>query len=893
MTRSRLVSLDAIAHYAESAPQSPALIEPDGATFSYKDLWAQIEMVSRRLEEAGIGAGERVALLLPQGGGEVLAAAGVLNCHTAITLKTKSSTTEVEACLKMLSVSALIAAPEFEAQVEAAIGLGITVLIARKGESPKDWHIRVPALQLNQRNPPPEAVTFSFSSGTTGTSKIVPVTATNLNARITSLSNYVQLTASDRLLLMISQSFGVSVLYTHAQFSVGGVVIATEGFDPASYSSWLNKLRPTWYICAPTVHHAALSQLKVAPPRRPLSLRFIESSFAPLPEELREEIEQILGVPLLTQYGATEAGIIASDFLSSGGHVPNRVGRSRGSEIGIMNSSGLLLPVDQEGEIAVRGPAVASGYVDNPEATRAAFRDGWYRTGDAGRLDADGNLYLTGRLKEIINRGGEKIFPGEVDAVIASHPAVLEAASFAVPHPTLGENLACAVVLRKESIGRVTAIELRQFAAERLASFKVPHRIRFVDQIPRSELGKPQRWLLAQNLPARAGYPPAPHEISVRRLSYDVDDIFYKLHEIWARILERNDLTFDEDFFEAGGDSLAAINMLAEVDERFGSQTSEAAAAFLDEPTLERLTDLVGKPKLAPPDRNDSAEIRVFPVTAEDSGPCLFCVPSNKEEGLYFRRLATHLRGNINLLIVRPANTLHSCALFTYESAGIDMANEVRKVQPEGPYLLGGYCYGGTVAVEAARKLRKDGHDVRVVLFDTPMPGWPPVLHYGHAWLDKARHQWKEFCGGDSNSVAGRPSLPHKLLWLRGMLGIFVRRCLWSAIVPFRSLLAKVELSPTIAKFLAWTQAGFLPLYRPQLIDAPILHFLCADEPRIEENISRYGWREVAAKGITEQLVALDHPNTLHESNLPSIAQSISAWIKLPVSNKIDSLLSD
>jgi acyl-CoA synthetase (AMP-forming)/AMP-acid ligase II/thioesterase domain-containing protein/acyl carrier protein len=887
MARSRLVSLDAIAHYAESTPQSPALIEPDGATFSYKDLWAQIEMVSRRLEGAGIGAGERVALLLPQGGGEVLAATGVLNCHTAITLKTKSSTTEVEACLKMLSVSALIAAPEFEAQVEAAIGLGITVLVARKGESPKDWHIRVPALQLNPRNPPPEAVTFSFSSGTTGTSKIVPVTATNLNARITSLSNSVQLTASDRLLLMISQSFGVSVLYTHAQFSVGGVVIATEGFDPASYSSWLNKLRPTWYICAPTVHHATLSQLKAEPPSRPLSLRLIESSFAPLPEELRKELEQILGVPVLTQYGATEAGIIASESLSSGGRIPTRVGRSRGSEIGIMSSSGLLLPAGQEGEIAVRGPAVASGYVDTPELTRVAFRDGWYRTGDAGRLEADGNLYLTGRLKEIINRGGEKIGPAEVDAVLATHPAVLEAAAFALPHRTLGEAVACAVVLRGGDSPRVSAIELRRFLSERLAPFKVPHRIVFVGKIPRAELGKPQRWLLTERFGQGRTTPSDPAETWDPRLPYVTNDLRYKIREIWGRILDRDDVALSEDFFEAGGDSLAAVNMLSEVDERFGSKTSELAASFFDEPTIEHLTTLVGAPVFPRPAYGASNQIQIFPVRANGSGTRMYLAAADEDEGLYFRRLAKRLEGIIDVSVVRPANTFYSRSLFTFESAAEEMTKLILQEQGEGPYIVGGYCFGGVVAFEAARQLALGNRQVRLILFDVPMPGYPGFLCYVKneflSVLRRLLHEQriKPDVSPGPTADANMPLSTTPTSMGKRMSQIAKSRSrmfLWYAISHARQSVQPLEKYRLIQRLLETSTREYFPVYRARPIDVPILHFLCAEELDDFMASSRLGWRNVARHGIEERSIPQNHMNALHESSLPAIVEVIQKW---------------
>jgi len=890
MARSRLVSLNAIARYAESTPQSPALINSEGATLSYQELWAQIEMVSRQLKVAGIGAGERVALLLPQGRDEVLATTGVLNCHTPIVLKTKSSITEVEDCLEQLSVSALIAAPEFEAQVKAAIGLGITVLVARNWESPKDWQVHFPAVQRGQDNALPEAAIFSFSSGTTGTSKIVPVTATNLNARIASLFNSLQLSDSDRLLLLIAQSFGVSILYAHTQFSVGGVVIATRGFDPAAYSSWLNNLRPTWYICSPTVHHAALSQLKAEPPSRPLSLRFVESSFAPLPEELRQEIEQFMGLPVLTQYGATEAGIIASESLSSGSRVPNRVGRSQGSEIGIMSSSGILIPAGQEGEIAVRGPAVASGYVGSPELTRAAFRDGWYWTGDAGRLEADGTLYLTGRLKEIINRGGEKIGPDEVDTVLATHPAVLEAAAFAVPHRTLGEDVACAVVLREGDCHRVSAIGLRRFLAGRLAPFKVPHRIMFVDKIPRGEVGKPLRRLLTERFGQGRTTPSDPAETWDRNLPYVTNDLLYKIREIWGRVLDQGDVALCEDFFEAGGDSLGALKMLSEVDERFGSKTSEQAASFFDEPTIQHLTTLIGKPVFPRPAYGASNQIHIFPLSDNGSATRMYLAPADEDEGLYFRRLAKHLEGIIDVSVVRPANTFYSRSLSTFESAAEDMTKLILQEQAEGPYLVGGFCFGGVVALEAARLLAHRNFEVRLLLFDVPMPGYPGFMNYLRSGFGTAlrklvpphHEQSIKYSALPDPSAPGNKPLSKTPASagsrIRQIARSRSRMILWHAIARARQLIRPLERYSLTQRVLEIATQEYFPIYRARPIRVPILHFVCTNESNALTTSSRLGWRKVARQGIEEQSIPQDHMNALHESSLPVIVEVIRKW---------------
>lgn len=865
MLSSSCASIGAIAAYAESSPQSPALIKPDGIILTYKELWARILAVGGRLHEGGIGAQETVAILVPQGVLEVLAVAGVLNHCVCAPLQSKTTVAEVRAALGRLGATALIVSPEREAEAEAAISMGLTVLVAHNMECPGEWLIRRPASPPPVRANVSEAILLLITSATTGSSKLVPLTAVNLDAQTAPRSRLLRLNASDRMLQMTSLCHSMGIENTLAQFLAGGAVIATGGFDPTAYVGWLYELEPTWYDCAPTVHQAALAELKRTSLDRPISLRLVQSSGAPLPGEIRQDLEQILHIPVLNDYGMSETGPIATDAFLPRDRIPNSAGRSCGLEIAILNSFGEALLSNEEGEIAVRGPAVFSGYADDPDVNRTAFRNGWFCTGDVGRLDQEGNLFITGRIKEMINRGGEKISPAEVDAVLALHPAICEAASFAVSHPTLGEDVASAVVLRASGETPVSASELRAFAAQRLAAFKVPRRIYFVDEIPRGELGKPQRWLLTERLSGSQSAPPSPAEVTENRLADEVEYIPYKLHEIWARILECDNLGYDEDFFTAGGDSLMAITMLAEVDQRFGGQTSASAASFLDEPTLAHLADLVRDGPRALSSQNTSSEMRIFPVSELGLAKRLFCVPADEEEGLYFRRLARHLSGQIDVSIVRPANTRNCYSLFTFERAGEAMAKLIRQSQPEGPYLVGGFCYGGIVAVEAARNLVLHGQTVRVVLFDVMMPGFPSPFRGWRGWFKRVGFEWRAFREGNHLGAAKK---------LRG----FRLRLAWFAIVPFRELLAPIEHVPFIRRVLGWAQRGYFPLYSARPIHAPILHFLSADEAEPINSLSRFGWRSVARRGIEERYLAFDHASILHESNLPEIVDTIQRW---------------
>jgi oxalate---CoA ligase len=881
-------TIDAIARFAESAPHSPALICPDGIVLDYEKLNVLTAAVAERLKNAGIEHHQAVAVLIPQGTLQIIAVTGVLKYCVCTPLHPRTTTSEVREALADLQVVAVLLTADFDAEAEAASSMGLVVLLADEQTPPNRWEIRHPRAKVDLHFASADAVLVLTTSATSGNSKYVPLTATNLDAQAEPRARRLILKSSDRLLQMTSLSHSMGIDNTLAQFSVGGSIIATNGFESSDYLHWLDELRPTWYDCSPTVHQAALEKLKQERPNKPISLRFIQSAGAPLPGNVMQDLEQILEVPVLSDYGMTETGPIASDAFLPGSRVPGSVGRTSGLEIGIMTTFGDLVPPLVEGEIVVRGPAVFSGYINNPGANSDAFRNGWFCTGDLGRLDPEGNLFLTGRLKEMINRGGEKILPAEIDTVLASHPAVRECASFAVPHPTLGEDVACAVVLRFAGEHPVSTAELRRFAAQNLATFKVPRRIYFVDEIPHGEQGKPQRWLLAQRFGAKYSLSALP----VQKLANDVDDIIYKLHEIWARVLNRIDLDFDEDFFSAGGDSLAAINMLAEVDQRFHSQTSASADRFFDEPTLVHLAELLGKPPMFRPSDDSSNDIRMFSVRENASCTRLFCVPADGDEGLYFRRLATHLDNQMGLSILRPMNTFYSQELFTFEHAGKTIASIIRKAQPEGPYLVGGFCYGGIICVETARQLRKEGQDVRLILFDVPTPGFPGLIGYCGTWVERGKRKWRALRGEAafttpsvsagamkqtlSDSVPNRMS--RTLTWIVANLSLISHRLLWYAAVPLRGAIAPIQEMPIVRSLLRWTQKGNFPLYRANSIDAPILHFLCSDEPELIDIVTRYGWRKVAQRGIVEEVVPYDHYNLLHESNLPRIARAILKW---------------
>jgi acyl-CoA synthetase (AMP-forming)/AMP-acid ligase II len=348
---------------------------------------------------------------------------------------------------------------------------------------------------------PDDIALVLHTSGTTSRPKIVPLSQRNVSASAAHIIAAIELTPADTC-LNIMPLFHIHGLIAAvlSSLAAGAAVSCTPGFDAFRFFQWLAEVKPSWYTAVPTMHQAILTRaernrdtIKATP------LRLIRSSSASLPPQVMEALERAFDCPVIEGYGMTEAAHqMASNPLPPRARKPGVVGIAAGPEIAIMDEEGNLLAQGATGEVVIRGPNVTAGYEANPDANLKAFANGWFRTGDQGIIDAEGYLRLTGRLKEQINRGGEKFSPLEVDEVLMDHPAVAQVVTFAVPHPKLGEEAGAAIVLRDGQ--QADERELRDFAAKRLADFKVPRKIVILAEIPKGATGKLQRIGLAQKL---------------------------------------------------------------------------------------------------------------------------------------------------------------------------------------------------------------------------------------------------------------------------------------------------------------------------------------------------------------------------------------------------------
>ena len=371
----------------------------------------------------------------------------------------------------------------------------------------------------------------------------------------------------------------------------GGSIACTPGFQAPRFLDWCDEFAPTWYTAVPTMHQAVLSRATENPARAANSrLRFIRSCSAPLPPKLMAEMEQAFRVPVLEAYGMTEASHqIATNPPPPAARKPGSVGLASGTEVAVMDGEGNLLAPEEIGEIVLRGPGVTAGYANNPDANRTSFINGWFRTGDNGKLDREGYLFITGRLKEIINRGGQKISPREIDEVLGTHPAVANAVAFAIPDDRLGEDVAAAVVLRPGHVA--TEIEIRNHAADRIAQYKVPRRIVFLDELPKGPTGKLQRIGLAaqlglDKLETTSGS--AKNEYAAPRTPTE-----RTLADLWEQLLGIERIGVNDDFLALGGDSMLAALIIARIREATGAPLS--ILAFFENPTIAELAGLIDR----------------------------------------------------------------------------------------------------------------------------------------------------------------------------------------------------------------------------------------------------------------------------------------------------------
>ncbi|MGH9169748.1 MAG: amino acid adenylation domain-containing protein [Acidimicrobiales bacterium] len=576
---------------------------------------------------------EVIAMSLPSNSELALNVLASMRVGTAAPMNPAATQSETEAYLAELRPRVLVTGAS-TAAANAAQGLGIQVL------DPERLALAGQPAALGP--PDPAAVALLLpTSGTTGRPKLVMLTHRNVTASALNIASSLRLGSEDRCLCMMPY-FHIHGLVAGlmAPLAAGGSVVASGAFDPGKIRLWFGEQGVTWYTGVPAIHRAVLdSMARNGTPAH--GLRFVRSSSSPLPPVLMAELETTLGIPAVEAYGMTECSHqLATNPLPPETRKPGTVGVAAGTEIAILHDGHIRTRPGLTGEVVVRGEGVTTGYRDNPRATAAAFHDGWFRTGDLGTLDDDGYLRLVGRLKEMINRGGEKIAPREVDEALLAHPAVAQAVTFPLPHRTLGEEVAAAVVLRQGQ--DVPPDELIRFAATRLAPHKLPRRLVVTDRIPAGATGKPQRGNMAERLGIHG-------EADSGELLGDPSEI----EAIWARLLHLDRVPPDADFFALGGDSLMALELVAEIEATL--QVAVPLSFFRSGPaTLARMKSLPPRLPEAGPTPESLQEPAGDAISFAEQG-VLAASMSSQEAALYNHATSFRIRGPLDLKRLRIA----------------------------------------------------------------------------------------------------------------------------------------------------------------------------------------------------------------------------------------------
>ncbi len=721
--------------HAAERPDAIALEDPHDLRLTHSQLLEHVRHLIVSLHASGVGRSSRVAIVLPNGVEMAVTLLGVTCVATAVPLNPIYRRDEFRSYFDEIKVDVLLTRRGFESEARAvAAEKGIPIL-----ELSSDGAMQLPAGErsaggsdLAQSG---DVALILLTSGSTGRSKKVPLTHRNICVSAADICRTLALSPEDRCLCMWEQfHVGGLVDLLLVPLASGGRVICAGGFDASLFYKLLESKQPTWFQGVPTT----LNELSVFAKKNFVNtsaapLRFIRAVAAALSPQLMEELENLFNVPVIQTFGMTEAGpLITTNLLPPAKRKPGSVGPSCGPEIRITAPDGTVLPTGETGEISIRGENVVAGYEDAPEANAISFRGGWFHTGDTGYLDEDGYLFLKGRLKEMINRGGEKITLQEIDDVLLSHPAIAQAASFAIKHRTLGEDVAAAIVLRTP--GALTQSEVRSFVSQKLADFKVPQRVLILDAMPRDPIGKVNRLTLA-TLASALDEPKAAEGATT--------EIERKLSQIWAAELGLPQVRLDDNFFALGGNSLSGVRLLASVEDSFGVQLP--ANALVDHVSVRQMAELLG-PDADPVSRSNwvpgsgsskslsESQVRrlaavmgtgVIPALRPGS-TIMVANPSGSRTPLVwcFNRPQTEMPGLLQHLDPeQPLLGLYSGSgelpntEDTIEKTGVHYAEALLELFPNADFSLGGNCHGAAVAHRIKRIFLAAGKPIEHVCY--------------------------------------------------------------------------------------------------------------------------------------------------------------------------------
>jgi oxalate---CoA ligase len=802
-----------------------AIIDPDGTSLTYGMLLRHLEDIGTVLRRSGIGREDRVACVVSHGSEAARALLAVASAATCVLVHPSFAADEFDVYLEEVRAKAIVIDGSESSVRGVARRRGIPIIEVGRPNGVVCVTTPLPDVAVGtSASAPPgpdDTAVILRTSGTTGRPKRVPLTHALLCRRVArGPVDIPYVTAEDRCLCLAPLCYYAGFYTLLVVLAAGSSIGWPRRLDADAFLAALETVRPSWYIAAPPVHSAIIARAAEHPDliaRHPL--RLIRSAAGELAPPLRAELERVFRAPVISTYATTETSRVAVNPLPPAPHKTGSLGRFVPGSVAILDTQGHPLPVGTEGEIGVRSPTVFDGYDGDPEATRAAFVNGWYRTGDLGRIDADGFLFLTDRIKDVINRGGTKVSPRAVEPALLVHPEVVAAAVFGMPHPTLGEDVAAAVVPQPGST--VTERDLLAFAAKRLSAFETPSRILLVERIPVNLMGKVQRTKLAEQLAPR---------LTVQYAA-PTTDLECTIAKIWARELRVGAVGLHDNFFALGGDSLTALCVITEVSR--ACRTALPTSTLLQASTVAQMAELIRSGGRL------QAGTALVAIRTGNHRPPLFCIHGAQGTVLGFRELADLLGPD------QPVYGLQSRGLdgvaappARIEDMAAHYLREIEAVAPEGPQFLCGFSMGGLIALEMAQQLRAAGRPVALLaMLDTRLnrvaclPGLTPVQkaafylrRAGEYGLRSARTFAAQ--GGPRGPVVD-PDAP--------------------------SVMRRVE----AVNFQAARR------YRPRLYPRPVVLYLARRAVGSSRYATLRGWRYLTREGLDIHVVPGDHDTVL------------------------------
>ncbi|MBT8037085.1 MAG: AMP-binding protein [Verrucomicrobiae bacterium] len=701
----------------------PAIYSEGGQVLSHTEVYDLVMRLGARLRAIGISRGDRVAICMSNGFGMSKAVLAVSAFADAVPMNPDYTEAEMMDYFRTVGASCVIVESGFSdlSSVRAANRLGIPDYRFRELEqSSKRLNIHT---DLDPSGPTDTALTL-LTSGSTGLPKIVPLSHLNICRSVYEINQSLDLSASDLCLCMWQQfHIGGLVDLLLAPLYRGGAVMVCQRFDAGQFFSLMDQWKPTWFQAVPAVFKDILIEAKRRNITKPFpSLRLLRSVAAKLDTEARRKLEEVFGVVVVQTYGMTEASPLVTSTSLCGSDPVDSLGKSMGTEIAVFADLERATSPRVTGAIAIRGENVFKGYENDPEANRVSFVDDWFLTGDLGWLDEEGRLYLTGRSKDLVNRGGEKINSHEVEIALLRLEEIEEAAVFPILHPSLGEDIATAIVLKKGT--EFDETEAKETLKRSLSPFKIPSLIKVVDSMPLNAVGKVDKINLREITEKER----EERKKSTGALKNDAEQ---RISKIWAGELGSSEVPSDVPLVHLGGDSLSALRIFLAIEEEFGLRlpnnlvsedvTVERIGALIETcredaapiPKLERdgpqfisdyqlrgIEAVVGMTGIP---RSDKSNVVCVTNSSGSKTPLVWLTNSPNPELL---RFSDHLNKE------QPLYGLYSGGkLFGYGDEASQppladfYAQELRSVFPDGGFVLGGNCRGARLAIEIATRL--------------------------------------------------------------------------------------------------------------------------------------------------------------------------------------------